>query len=101
VKFEIRGLGDLQRELEGLRDFFAEMDGRLGAIRLRDSTPEGVADAIAQMHRLVEERTARFARDPAIAGLVEQLKAGLADRIRAFASGSERDRPGEVEEPNQ
>jgi hypothetical protein len=70
----IKGLDKLQRDLDGLQKAFKELDGSLGTIEFDPHDPLSIEQAIAQVHRTIDDRVATYASNSLVRPVIAELK---------------------------
>ncbi len=95
MKFEIKGLDRLQRELREAQEALKALDGRLGSINFNPHDPDSVGAAISEVGTMIDERVAPWQSNALVqrlaAGLKERYAAGIRDRARKALEGSQCD----------
>lgn len=82
MKFEIKGLDKLTRQLEDAQKAAARLDGELGKIAFDPGDLASVETAISTAKSLIDERLAGFHGNPLVAQMAAGLKAHFEDAIQ-------------------
>jgi len=87
---KIEGLEKVQRELEELGDAVRALDGTLCDLRFDPSDADSVRDAIAQMEKAVDAKTARWRNNSAVREIAQRSKERFREAILDRASTARR-----------
>ncbi|GFM82628.1 hypothetical protein PSCICN_33200 [Pseudomonas cichorii] len=75
----LKGLDQLQRQLEEAEEVIKNLDGDLCTVNFDPSDPESIEQAIQQVETTIDERTGRHASNPIVGPLAAEMK----ERYRA------------------
>lgn len=79
--FKIEGLDKLQRQLEDAQRAFQELDGELGRVTFDPHEPASIEHAVQEMTRMIDDRVGRYAANPIVAPLVDEMKVKYREAI--------------------
>ncbi|RIA22555.1 hypothetical protein DFO61_3243 [Ectopseudomonas oleovorans] len=79
--FKITGLDKLQRDLEEAQRALGELDGELGTINFNPHDPSSIEAAIQSVYRMVDERAGRYASNPVVGPMIEEMKESYRESI--------------------
>lgn len=82
MRFEMRGLGDLQRHLTEAQRAFEALDGEITTVKIDGSDPASIETAIAQMQQAVNERIESYRGNALVSKVGADLKERYAAAIR-------------------
>ncbi len=86
MKFEIKGLDQLQRGLREASDALKVLDGTIGSVHFNPSDPASVDAAVAEVNAMVDKRVAPWKDNQLVkqvaSGLKERYAAGIRERAR-------------------
>jgi len=82
VRFEIKGLDALQRQLTEAQRAFDALEGELGTVAIDGSDPASIETAIAQMEQSVDERIDAYRGNNLVAKVGSDIKERYAAAIR-------------------
>ncbi|WP_313451040.1 hypothetical protein [Stutzerimonas kunmingensis] len=75
------GLDKLQRDLKEAQHALSELDGELGTISFDPHDPGSIEAAIQSVCRMVDERAGRYASNPVVGPMIEQMKESYRESI--------------------
>lgn len=79
--FKITGLDKLQRELAEAQRALRDLDGELGTVSFDPFDPASIEAAIQSVNQMVDQRGGRYASNPIMEPMIEQMKKVYRDRI--------------------
>lgn len=79
--FKIEGLDKLQRQLEDAQDAFSKLDGDLGSVSFDPHDPASVERAVQEISRIVDDRVGRYASNPIVGPMVDEMKVKYREAI--------------------
>ena len=78
---KITGLDKLQRDLKDAQRALDSLGGELGTVNFDPHEPSSVEAAIQKVNVMVEDRLGRYATNPIVGPLIEQMKEKYRDGI--------------------
>jgi hypothetical protein len=85
---KIEGLDKLTRDLGEAQKAIQELDGELGAVNFNPEDPESIEKAITAMEQMVDQRVGRYASNPIVGPLIDQMKESYRQAILDKAAAS-------------
>ncbi|MCX8476747.1 MAG: hypothetical protein MT490_13190 [Sphingomonas sp.] len=85
---KITGLDKLQRTLSDASKVLGSMDGTIAQLRFNPNDPASVEEAVREMERAIDAKTAGYSSNPLIRNVAAQMKVTYAAAIRAKADQS-------------
>ena len=86
LMFKFDGLDKLQKELAEAQRALGELDGELGTVNFNPHDPVSIEAAIQSVCQMIEERAGRYASNPLVGPLIEQMKEAYREGILQKAS---------------
>ena len=71
---KISGLDQLSRSLQEAQKAIAAIDGELGSVHFDPNDPTSIEVAIAQANAMIDDRIGKYASNPFVAPLVNEMK---------------------------
>lgn len=71
---KITGLDKLSRSLDELSKFAEEIDGHIGEVQFNPRDPTDIERAIAEMERMIDERSASYGRNEYVQNIATEMK---------------------------
>ncbi|KML70021.1 hypothetical protein [Pectobacterium peruviense] len=71
---KITGLDKLQKNLKEAERALGELDGELGVITFNPNEPSSIEAALQSVDQMIDERLGKYASNPIIGPLADQMK---------------------------
>jgi hypothetical protein len=78
---KIQGLDKLTRQLDEAQKAFKDIDGEIGSVSFDPMDPGSIEAAIHQMEALIDERLARYASNPLVGPMAEEIRENFRQQI--------------------
>lgn len=85
---KITGLEEIQKSISELEKALGALDGNIASIQFDPHDPQSIELAIQTAHHAIDEKTARFANNEIVAGLVADLKENVRGDVLERASAA-------------
>ena len=78
---KVQGLDKLTKQLEEAQRAFSDLDGEMGSVSFDPTDPGSIEAAIHQMEALIDERLGRYAKNPLVAPMAEEIRENFRQQI--------------------